>query len=505
MRKPLICKTFLVLISMIAAIGTFAQALGSTDVESGLNIGSDGTISTKAESLYIGPGTYQIDGTWLIYSKNVYIDPNAVISGSGQITFNNSADAGGTSGITVIDGNNTPINVNISIHTAAGVLLQDIADPGFGSTNPSGSSAAALNSNATVSLDVDGANIDLNGNDLVFGDNGIITNFNTSRMVITDNNIAGHIIKSNPSGTTFSFPVGIAASDFTPAVITGTGTFHVSVQDYSAAVPLITNAAYGMNRTWHIYGNTATTTTLTLQHNNSTNGASYVDEQSYITNYTSGSWSINGGVDYQNIPGIDTRAGNPILNTGTNAWYSKTSSQAHSLPIILVQPLVATLKGTEVLLSWQTGIEINFDHFILQTSTSSDANSFSTLAIKRAQGSNSSYSAIQTNPANGANYYRLVSVDLDGTTKIYPTVMLNINVASNIVAFPNPTQGLVTVKGIQPNDILKVYNTLGQLVAEQKAASNQTQIDLSRNTAGVYFILVARDNDIVQKIKIMKQ
>jgi len=71
---------------------------------------------------------------------------------------------------------------------------------------------------------------------------------------------------------------------------------------------------------------------------------------------------------------------------------------------------------------------------------------------------------------------------------------------NEIVAFPNPTKGMVRFSGLEQATKIQVYSPLGQLVLE-KSATNE--IDLSSFARGIYLVKVF-DGEKVQLIKVMK-
>ncbi|MDE1192504.1 MAG: T9SS type A sorting domain-containing protein [Arachidicoccus sp.] len=497
---------------MLFAGSAQAQAPGSIETYEGLSITSGGSSATLAETVNIGPGTYRIDGIWEIYSKNVVVDPNAIINGEGSIVFYNPSIAGGASNATLIDGNGSEnaIAVNIVLQNAAGAQLtninfsNDLTISGF--TN---STINNLYAGKDLSLAIDGANVDLNGNDLILNSTATISNYDAQRLIITDNSVAGHLVKQSLSGS-FVFPIGIAKGDYTPATVipVESATIHISVQDYTPPVPPIANIGAGMNRTWNIYADMSAMSTLTLQHNDITNGTSYQEEQSYITDYTAGNWSINGATDYISDDGstsVNTKSSVHILSNPGNAWYSITNNQNSSLPVTLVQPLKAILQDCNVTLTWATGTETNFDHFTLYAST--DGKDFGkVIDNETAKEEGGFYSFTQTDPANGTNYYKLSGTDKDGSVKDYGIVSINVGCTTNQLAvYPNPTAGYSTIIGIQSRDMLKIYNSVGQAIAIQTATSSKSKIDLSKNAPDIYFIKVIRNNTTIGTIKVIRK
>lgn len=277
---------------------------GTTSLHNGLYIGSGATWTDVAETMYLGPGSYTIEGTWNIYSKNIWIHPDATISGDGKMVFQNpSANPNypDMTGATTIDHNNgVLIEVSILHQNPNNIILGDIADPGYGSINPTGSLAAKWNVKK-FAFEIDGGDVILNGNDfdVVGSGTGVLTGYSQNRMVVTGNSIVGHFIRSsNSNNDTIVFPIGIAEGDYTPFYATGSSSsFYVSVVNYlSVDAPTITPANEGMDRIWHFGINGANPQTIELHHNSGvggTNGVAYVDTEAFIAYYHSDTWNKN--------------------------------------------------------------------------------------------------------------------------------------------------------------------------------------------------------------------
>ena len=314
---------------------------GSMTVDNSTVTISAGTIEQRfSEGTYFGPNaSWQIDGTLEIYSKNIWIAPGATFSGSGKIVIynpgNNPFYTSMASGPSNIDGNNSGfINLIIEHRNASNILLNDVTDPGFGTSNPSGALSAALNIGGKIDMAVNGADIILNGKNLAFNSIGKIANYSKDRMVVTGNSIAGHMIKEYGGKEEFVFPVGISEGDYTPATLTpqNAGKLYVSVQDYSGAGKAFKNLATGMDRVWHIYGLPAIPISMTLQHNSITNGNLFKDENAAIARYVSADrWDILKGTNPS--AGVHTRD-NIMLSTDMAAnggFYTKLAVSGSSL------------------------------------------------------------------------------------------------------------------------------------------------------------------------------
>ncbi|MBT2563107.1 gliding motility-associated C-terminal domain-containing protein [Pedobacter sp. ISL-68] len=280
---------------------------GSMTVDESVVVVSAGTTEQRfSEGTYFGPkANWEINGTLEIYSKNVWIAPGATFSGTGKIIIYNP----GTNpfypsmapGPTNIDGNNGNfINLIIEHRNAENIMLAEVTDPGYGTSNPSAALSAALNIGGRLNLAVDLADVILNGHNLAFNSSGKIIGYSKERMVVTGNSIAGHMIKDYAGSDGFVFPVGIEEGDYTPATLTpgSAGKLFVSVQDFQSANKTIKNPALGMGRVWHIYGSPSVSANMTLQHNSTTNGSLFKDANAAIARYINADkWDILKGAN----------------------------------------------------------------------------------------------------------------------------------------------------------------------------------------------------------------
>ena len=75
------------------------------------------------------------------------------------------------------------------------------------------------------------------------------------------------------------------------------------------------------------------------------------------------------------------------------------------------------------------------------------------------------------------------------------------NTSINMELFPNPTKGIVYVTTSE-DYLLKVYNTLGELILEQKLLTNKSKIDLTNEPKGIYY-LEFYSSEIIETKKIV--
>jgi hypothetical protein len=81
-------------------------------------------------------------------------------------------------------------------------------------------------------------------------------------------------------------------------------------------------------------------------------------------------------------------------------------------------------------------------------------------------------------------------VDYDGTVSYSKIVAVKFDEHKNITVSPNPGTGIFNIQGLNAEAEISVQNPLGQVVLIQKAFSDSSEIDLSSQPSGVYFIQV---------------
>ena len=82
------------------------------------------------------------------------------------------------------------------------------------------------------------------------------------------------------------------------------------------------------------------------------------------------------------------------------------------------------------------------------------------------------------------------------------TVVENIINKNEVHIFPNPTTGIIKIDLVSnQNTEIKIYNSVGQEILTLK---NVTEIDLSNQSDGIYFITII-SNDLNYSTKFIKQ
>lgn len=170
------------------------------------------------------------------------------------------------------------------------------------------------------------------------------------------------------------------------------------------------------------------------------------------------------------------------------------------LPVTLVS-FNASLNGSAVDVSWKTAAENNAKQFDIQRST--NGTDFVTIGTVKAANapSGQSYLYKDKNPVKGYNYYRLKSVDIDGSSKYSSTVLVNVSDGRDIISsiYPNPSNGQIVFKlqgEIKGNVQLLVMDQMGSIIlAKQFGIQNtrqlQSSLELGRLAKGSYLLKIA--------------
>ena len=174
------------------------------------------------------------------------------------------------------------------------------------------------------------------------------------------------------------------------------------------------------------------------------------------------------------------------------------------LPIVL-GAFNASLKGSTVVLNWNSVQEAMSSHFDVEKS--SDGKSFSSVGTVKAAGFSNTplnYSFTDKSFA-GTGFYRLKLVDLDGKFKYSKVVYANggSGASTTLSVFPNPFRSDVQLKGINASDVnknnIRVFNVAGAEVGYKVTGSNSISIDAGL-PQGVYILSVKG-----QRYKLVKE
>jgi hypothetical protein len=168
------------------------------------------------------------------------------------------------------------------------------------------------------------------------------------------------------------------------------------------------------------------------------------------------------------------------------------------LPIRLLD-FKADVEGDEVQVKWSTATEINVDYIAVQRSV--DGHTFADIGKVKAFGNSNTikhYSLTDDAPVNGNLYYRLRSVDFDGTEEFSRVVAVRYLSSNAVQLFPNPASHEVNIQlnFIPAEQTIHVLTDLyGRTIRQFITRSQRETLTLPGILPGVYFLKTKSGKD----------
>jgi hypothetical protein len=171
-----------------------------------------------------------------------------------------------------------------------------------------------------------------------------------------------------------------------------------------------------------------------------------------------------------------------------------------------------TADGCKALLEWQTGMEQNNSHFLVERS--SNGTQFTTIARVEAAGNSNAtntYKFTDEAPVSGVTYYRITQVDFDG--KYSGTDIKAIRIQCNgsavaLKAYPNPARSQVNIQSGKAIAQVNVVAASGQTVMKYVPSQNQGgtfSLNIQHIQNGIYLLQVVNKDGTIDVIKLLKQ
>ena len=196
-------------------------------------------------------------------------------------------------------------------------------------------------------------------------------------------------------------------------------------------------------------------------------------------------------------------------------YYGPSVSCLNALPLELLSFKGRLLSNMEVLLDWTTANESDVSHFEVYHSI--DGINFSPIGMKEGRGTGSgnlNYELIHKRPVRGINYYKLKTIEIDGTKSYSHIVEITIkNDLGGIILFPNPTYDKITLQlpaFIGFNDKadlhVQIYDVLHHKLREfifTEINNEMIDIDMSDLIPGSYIVRVTHGSNVFNEIVVV--
>jgi hypothetical protein len=178
------------------------------------------------------------------------------------------------------------------------------------------------------------------------------------------------------------------------------------------------------------------------------------------------------------------------------------------LPVELVSFDASKIDNREVLCEWNTNVEINSDYFAVERTQ--NGTSIDSIGWHSASGNSLvplNYKFIDIYPLEGISYYRLKSVDTDGSFEYSNWRSVDFDNLDIINLYPNPTTDNITVLVGSSNDEnvnIVIVDAIGRIVHSQSteitAGITAFHVNVSSYASGTYGFKVQTDSKLfVQK------
>ena len=175
-----------------------------------------------------------------------------------------------------------------------------------------------------------------------------------------------------------------------------------------------------------------------------------------------------------------------------------------TLPISF-KDLIAYSNTNSILLNWNTSIEVNTSHFIIQHGI--DGKSFTNIGSVNAIGNGAnSYVFTDKTPISGTNYYRLQSVDKNGAISYSKVITVQFANSNNrFTVYPNPVKNVLTISGEHITRV-QVLDNMGRVVNTQSLHDAKNPlITVDRLTSGVYHLRIQTTDGSSNTVGFIKQ
>lgn len=332
---------------------------------------------------------------------------------------------------------------------------------------------------------------------------------NNGHIVIErDDDSKGKLVFENITAAT-TFPVGVAGKSL-PVTITpsASSTYEVSVFEGITADALQTGTPLTadqrkkfVNAVWDITRTSGSgNATVEFGWTDASEGTDFGLYQSSgvrIAQFGNGNWTSN----YLGTGSIVNNNASAVLGLGTSPMSFTITNISEVLPIHL-HDFTAKVVMNAVELKWKA-TESNFSHYNLQRSV--NGQDFETISeIFSDKQPVSSYNYLDLKPSLGTNYYRLVSVDKDGTTEINKTIV-TANFAGNFSFYPNPVRDVLNVSGLSNNDVVKIVDLQGKVLLQHKANGSVAEtIQVGSINSGNYLLFIEHQGKVKSTEKMIK-
>ncbi|MEO6731705.1 MAG: PQQ-dependent sugar dehydrogenase [Ferruginibacter sp.] len=192
------------------------------------------------------------------------------------------------------------------------------------------------------------------------------------------------------------------------------------------------------------------------------------------------------------------------------APYRIIKIRAANVTPVIINNYRAACNQQKFIIAWSTQAEINNKHFLLYKSSDGVKFDLAATIASMAPAGNSSiglnYSYTDNGNPGSSVFYKLVSEGKDGSIKDWGIVTSDCGtMGTAFTLLPNPAtvQSVLTMNGVTELMNIRVHNSLGQVVYQNRANST-VYLPVGKWSSGVHYVTVTNSrNEVVYKNKLV--
>lgn len=174
----------------------------------------------------------------------------------------------------------------------------------------------------------------------------------------------------------------------------------------------------------------------------------------------------------------------------SNASTVNIPFEAVFLPVVLVSFDGRSEAGVNTL-QWITASEVNSDHFVIERK--GEHEQFEEIGVISSVGNSTDYTkyAFTDKHPLVLSYYRLVQVDVDGSSELSAVIAVSREVESGISLYPSTAMDRIFLEVDGPVDQqfeYSIFDQSGMLLRSGRTSGVVTEIDIEDLDAGFYFV-----------------
>lgn len=157
-------------------------------------------------------------------------------------------------------------------------------------------------------------------------------------------------------------------------------------------------------------------------------------------------------------------------------------------PVELIGPFGEKLDNA-IRITWRTLMEVENEGFWVERS--SNGLEWQRLYFAPGPGwsdTERDYSFIDQNPLEGANYYRLIQIDFDGTMHHSDIIQFTIESSEKWNVQPSVIQSTLRIQGPDVEANLEIYDSFGVRISDPQTINGSIDVDFSHIPPGIYHI-----------------